>query len=307
VRARAGAVALGVAVALGLAEGGLRGWGWPSPAARTPSVLRMEAPSQSLEPRVSGLDGRTYRVSTDVNGLRAPLHPERKPPGLARVLALGCGLTFGEGVDDPYSYPARLEAHLLEGGHPVQVVNAGQARFTTVAATWAWDRVAIRYQPDVVVAGLLLEDAAPAERSDRSNAARAAEPEFLRERPWYRSRLVVLTADALESLRTALPGTPAGRRVPLYDYARALAGLHRRAADAGARLVFLVPPGADATGGAYRAQVHHEAERLGVPMLDLAGGSDALPQSGGSTADADWYDAIAKAVAQFLVANRLVP
>lgn len=304
---RASAVAVAVAVGVGGIEAGLRGWSWVSPGDGARAVLRAEAPGQALEPRSTGIRGSSYRVSTDANGLRAPLHPERKPSGVTRVLTLGCGLTFGEGVDDDASYPARLEALLREEGKAVEVVNAGQPGFTTFQATWLWDRGLARFQPDVVVAGLLLEDAEAADRSDRSLAARAAEAALLAAAPWYRSRAVVLGADALEAVRSALPGTPAGRRVPLHDYAEALAGLHARASGAGARLVLLAPPGADERGASYRSQMHRQAERLGVPMLDLADGQGGFPLGASRVADAESYDAVARAVAQFLVAHRLLP
>ena len=113
-------------VIIGGAEMGLQGAGWPKlteafehnePFWLTPVDLE----NKSYHHKEIG---GSFTVSTNTDGLRAPLHSRSKPDGTFRIMTLGCSTTFGWGVDDAESFPARLEQLILDGGYThVEVIN----------------------------------------------------------------------------------------------------------------------------------------------------------------------------------------
>ena len=146
---------LPIVLLVGGLESYLRGSGWP----KIPADARfihdkaywVEPANLTLEAQPHKEVAGTFRVSTDQNGLRTPLHTVQKPAGTFRVMTLGCSTTFGWGVDDAESYPAQLESILNTEGHKVEVINAGQPGYTSFQGLWLWDKVLAQYAPDVVV------------------------------------------------------------------------------------------------------------------------------------------------------------
>lgn len=121
-------------------------------------------------------DGKvTYRINSF--GFRGgPLVIER-PPAAFRIVCLGDSLTFGEGVHEEDTYPARLERLLGESmtGRTVQVINAGvQGYGTREEVALFFDRCA-KLQPDVVFLGFFLNDATPFGETVRQNDERTRE------------------------------------------------------------------------------------------------------------------------------------
>ncbi|MCB9764705.1 MAG: hypothetical protein H6739_33325 [Alphaproteobacteria bacterium] len=149
-------------------------------------------PNLADEPMLHKEVGGSFPVSTDANGLRAPLHGEQKPDGTFRVMTLGCSTTFGWGVADDETYPARLEGMLRERGFPqVEVINGGQPGYTTFQGLWLWRRLLHRYQPDLVLVGYIVQDARKAAFSDLSQAVLTGDPGFVQSHLLYKSRLYV--------------------------------------------------------------------------------------------------------------------
>jgi hypothetical protein len=68
---------------------------------------------------------RGFRVNTGPQRLRGGDFSPKPAPGVTRILALGDSTTFGWGVEDHESWPARLQARLDERGLAVEVLNAG--------------------------------------------------------------------------------------------------------------------------------------------------------------------------------------
>ena len=160
-------------VVFGSAEMGLMAAGWPQPTGRFKHNQVYWVSDANLERydmahrEVAG----SFQVTTDDNGIRYPLHEVDKRPGTWRIMPLGCSTTFGWGVDDPDSYPARLEVLARASGHPdTEVINGGQPGYTSFQGTWLWDETLKYYTPDVVVIGYVVQDSRKAEYSDRSQA-----------------------------------------------------------------------------------------------------------------------------------------
>jgi lysophospholipase L1-like esterase len=119
------------------------------------------------------------KITYHINGLgfRGGAIAAEKLPGTFRVVCLGDSLTFGEGVREEDTYPARLEKTLGEAmaGRTVQVLNAGvQGYGTREEVALFFDRCA-KLRPDVVTLGFFLNDATPFGETVRQNDERTCE------------------------------------------------------------------------------------------------------------------------------------
>lgn len=76
------------------------------------------------------------------------------------ILSVGDSLTFGLGVDNTKTWPARLEAKLRKDGYPeAQVINAGSSGATTAYGISALRFQLKRLKPDLVIYALGANDA----------------------------------------------------------------------------------------------------------------------------------------------------
>lgn len=309
-------------VVLGGAELGLRSVGWPSPEA----AFEHNEPFWVVDPvlRAHPMDhkeeGARFPVSTDENGLRAPLHPVDKAAGALRVMALGCSTTFGWGVADAESYPARLEARGRAAGFPkLEVINGGQPGYTSFQGLWLWGRTLEDYAPDVVLIGYIVQDARRAAYSDRSQAILQQDARFLKDNLLYRSRVYLGLRSLLGGVqvrakeRTA-DGDSGEHRVPLAEYDENLRTLVSRVQAIGAKpVLFGYPLERAGYTAAHRAQLAATAEALGVPafdpqpQMDVAARTELLyfPNDRGH-ANAAGNDRIAEWVLGFLSAQTLL-
>jgi HEAT repeat protein len=94
----------------------------------------------------------------NADGLRDRTHPEERPPGRARLVALGDSVTLGAGIEPVEAYPQRLEALLRREGRLVDVMNVGLWGWSTRQERLAYERIVRRYRPDRVVLGVCLND-----------------------------------------------------------------------------------------------------------------------------------------------------
>lgn len=301
-------------------EAWLRGSGWPKlpPGAVFihNTVYWVEPPNLTLEAVKHNETGRSFRVSTDQNGLRAPLHAERKPEGAFRVMTLGCSTTFGWGVDDAEAYPARMEAILNEGGHKVEVINGGQPGYTSFQGLHLWDTVLNRYAPDVVIFGYLVQDSREVAYSDRSQQLLQQDNEFLKSSLLHRFKSYLWVKAKIDGVRTEQKevGAPNTFRIPQAEYVENIRAFKARADAVGAKLVlFGYPLERSGYTEGHRAILHAAAAELEVPIYDPQPDIERrtateplyFPEDRGH-ANAAGNDVIAQGVAQFLVASGLV-
>lgn len=310
-------------VLFGGSEGALRAAGWPK---RDPTrefahneIYWKEAGSLHLEPRMHKETGGTFRESTDANGLRVPLHGEEKPSGVFRVMTLGCSTTFGWGVDDEQSYPARLEEVLHERGLAnVEVINGGQPGYSTFQGLWLWDNVLARYKPDLVVFGYIVQDARKVAYTDKSQAVLQQNADFMKQNFLYHSRVYLFLKDAYDGWRIqskeqgAEGGVP---RVPVDEYSENIRAFKERVEQAGGTMMlFGFPLEREGYTADHRGVLHAAAEVLEVPLYDpqpeferyTATRTLYFPQDRGH-ANAEGCDLIAHGMADFLVSHALVP
>lgn len=115
----------------------------------------------------------TFEAPTTTNGQgwRGPAWDAARAAAPRRVLCLGDSCTFGRGVDDASTWPARLEARLGAGS---AVFNAGVPGFDTVQELAALERLLPVVRPTHVVVAWLPNDVV--ERSVDTRPSDAPEP-----------------------------------------------------------------------------------------------------------------------------------
>ena len=267
-----------LAVLLGGAEAGLRAAGWPTvdSAALTHNEIFWTAdPKLESSPLPHKETGGSFLVSTDDNGLRVPRHPVGKTAGMHRVMTLGCSTTFGWGVDDAESYPARLESRMRAAGHADwEVINGGQPGYSSFQGLMLWDKVLASYGPDVVLVGYVVQDARKAAYSDKSQAILQGDAAFLKHHLLYRSKLYLGLRGLLGAVQVRAKERPNGDeggvfRVPPEDYVENLRALVERIQDVGAEpILFGYPLERGGYTQEHRRIMEAAGERLGVRHFD---------------------------------------
>ncbi len=274
---------LPLVVVLVSAEAGLRAASWPPKPSSFDhnSVYWVLEPNQDRVTTPHPEESRSFHMSTDSRGLRAPLHEGAKPAGGWRVLTLGCSTTLGWGVEDDESYPAVLEKLVVADGHEtVQVINGGQPGYTSFQGLWLWDTVLRDTQPDVVLIGYVVQDARKAAYTDRSQAVLMADNRYLKEHLLYRSRVYLGLRALLGQVQVRAKERNAGAgpddahgvyRVPPEEYRENLAALVDRVRDVGAvPVLFGYPLEVEGYTSQHRAEAAALAERTGTLRLDLS-------------------------------------
>ena len=309
-------------VIFGAVELGLRGAGWPSP---TGSFTHNEPfwvkdPNLQAERTPHNETGGAFAVSTDDNGLRAPLHEVDKRPGVHRVMTLGCSTTFGWGVDDAQSYPARLEALAREAGYrSLEVINGGQPGYTSFQGLWLWGDVLRHYEPDVVLIGYVVQDARKAAYSDRSQAVLQQDGRFLKDNFLYRWRLYQLLRNSIGGIQVQAkevgPNDAGGvYRVDPAEFAANLRALVDGVRAVGGQpVLFGYPLEREGYTRQHRAILRAAAEELGVPRFDPQAQMEQASQQAElyfprdkGHANAAGNDQIARWVFDFLREQRLL-
>ena len=133
-----------------------------------------------------------------------------KRPGVRRVMVLGDSFTEGQGVKEPDTYVRVLEARLRSGGGEWEVRNCGRRGADFPLLFELFEQV-LRFEPDVVVYGMVLNDADQSEefRSRQTyvndwilDRGATADGRPLPDLGRFDSRLVGFVRDRLETRRT---------------------------------------------------------------------------------------------------------
>lgn len=120
-----------------------------------------------------------HAVEFRYNALRfRDVGPSPRPPGVTRVVVLGDSFTEGQGVKEPDTYPRVLEGLLRAGGGQWEVRNCGRRGADFPALNDAFED-ALRYEPDVVVLGMVLNDG---ERSPEFHARQSFVNDWILDR-----------------------------------------------------------------------------------------------------------------------------
>ncbi|MEW5895966.1 MAG: hypothetical protein AB1650_09480 [Candidatus Omnitrophota bacterium] len=108
-------------------------------------------PGEVLESNSSVEGEFNYTARINSHGYRGKEFPPEKQSGKLRIMMVGDSFTFGVGSQDHETFPALIEAGLIEKGLDVEVINAGIGHASTVRHWDNLQKIHLRYQPDVVV------------------------------------------------------------------------------------------------------------------------------------------------------------
>lgn len=99
-----------------------------------------------------------WTVRTNSRGMRGPEIAASRTPGVARVAMVGDSVTDGFGVDEPDTYPARVEAGLQAAGVRAEVINAARGGGSISKELAILREVVTPLRPDVVVLTFVTND-----------------------------------------------------------------------------------------------------------------------------------------------------
>jgi HEAT repeat protein len=122
---------------------------------------RIEQPVRSRDESEVAPAGNPGWPPTDAfthDGMLDRARTETKPEGTRRVLCLGDGVTLGSGLLPGQSYPSRLQGILDGRGPGVEVMTLAEETWATGQERTAYETVARRYSPDLVLLGISLDD-----------------------------------------------------------------------------------------------------------------------------------------------------
>jgi hypothetical protein len=157
---------LSLALSLGAVEL-LLAWLWPQP---TMKRILQQAPqiyaNSSILPYslLANSSGRLIKPEFDTqihintDGYRGAELQARSDDRL-RILAIGDSFTFGYGVEDAETYPARLQHHLYASGGDKQfeVINAGSAAGYYPDTYYLYlKEVGLQLKPDLIILGFFI-------------------------------------------------------------------------------------------------------------------------------------------------------
>lgn len=216
---RFAALLLGLLLALASAEGFVRAAGLHVAhrgGKTTPLLERVPDPliGFRLVPgnprqRYVNADGTETQVAYTINaeGWRGRPVREQKPPGTLRIAVLGDSFVFGTGVPDEGTLPRTLERDFEEQPLPglrVQVLNFGVPGYGIEQLLPRLERDAARYDPDVVLVCLYINDAVATEPNEKGDRRIPVEPNLATPQMEWIDRLG-LTSNLAEPMELTPP------------------------------------------------------------------------------------------------------
>ena len=152
-------------------------------ARRRADALSMPPEWERRETRVSGASRAVYWQGVlhvyNSDGFRMIGSPPTKDPSLFRVLVLGDSLTYGDGIEERFTYSRQLE-RLLRRRWRVEIVDAGVDGAQSEDIVRIARRLVPELQPDLVIYGVCLNDFLPSGVGQYDASIRL--PQFIRSR-----------------------------------------------------------------------------------------------------------------------------
>jgi lysophospholipase L1-like esterase len=183
------------------------------------------------------------RLLTNAHGFRGTEFSDAKPPGVERIIALGCSCTFG--IESSFTYTMALQQFLNRNGagRRYEVINTGVPGYSSFQGVRLLETELERYRPDILLVYFGWNDHWLARFfEDKEQKTPSAAAQFLLD---HASRVRLL--QALQKLAASLRGAAARSATLMYrvspsDYR---ANLERIAGDAGrlgCRVAFITAP-----------------------------------------------------------------
>ncbi len=105
-------------------------------------------------------DGEHVPSPINDDGLRDRPHRIERLDDLVRIVCLGDSVTFGYPLPLARSYPAIMETMIASLGRKVEVFNVSMPGWSIRQERIAYERIVRKYEPDVVILGMCLNDVA---------------------------------------------------------------------------------------------------------------------------------------------------
>lgn len=215
-------------------------------------------------------------TTTNPQGWRTPTWDAARAARKVRVLALGDSCTFGRGVGDDETWPARLEARLRAAGVDAAVFDSGVPGFDTVQEEGALARLLPIVRPTHVVVAWLPNDVT--ERSvDSRKVLQVIDGQLVRDVEEYEEYRAQMEGRGIAGsalyrwlrIRTRMLKDALGQRRGDWDpsritdadlaYSQApLARIAARAREAGAAPLLLLVPRQEEVEPPMTSATHHE-------------------------------------------------
>jgi hypothetical protein len=122
-----------------------------------------------------------------------------KDPHVFRIMAVGDSLTYGDGIDPVWTYPAQLE-RLLVKDYRVEVINLGRDGDQSEDVLRSIERMAPSLEPDLIIYGVCLNDFLPSGIGQYNYSYSLPLPDWLKRTALDRTRLAHLIEDAYQAL-----------------------------------------------------------------------------------------------------------
>ncbi len=244
-------------------------------------------PNLDGEPFPMRESGRTFALSTNADGLRTRWPPGPAPAGMKTILWLGDSRILGWGVDDGEDVSAWLEKILAEtyGAGKWRVIDAGMPGYSSVQSLGLFERLGLRYAPDIVILELAHHNFRRAERTDLESLDPGLDS-WLTGFLTRHSRLFRLLRRGIVELRGPSDTPPSAQevlgaagqpdqesdevRVPPDDLDAVLDRMEELARRRGFRLVVVFPCNTNPLPERYDAVVKRHAEAGRLLYLDYA-------------------------------------
>jgi lysophospholipase L1-like esterase len=154
----------------------------PAPLVRDAELLWRNEPNarktQPVNPQPWGAN-LTWTIENNSEGFRGAERPAGADGGVFRILCVGDSITFGFNVDQPDTYPRRLQA-LLDERHPgrrIEVVNTGVPGWSWLQGLRFLELQGFGLHPNLVIQGHGTNDQAlPAKVTDEERFHRLGGP-----------------------------------------------------------------------------------------------------------------------------------
>jgi lysophospholipase L1-like esterase len=257
-------------------EVGLRVSDWP----KVTAAFEHKEPFWTIDSDLSSKkmphkeEGVSFLVNSNSDSLRTRSRTELDAYDF-RIMTMGCSTTFGWGVSDAESYPARLESYVHDDGYKkTAVINAGQPGYTSFQGAWLWERTLKHYKPNVVLIGFVVQDARKAAYTDRSQAILQKDYRFLKENVFYNSRVYLALRSAIGSIQIQAKERGNGDvggvfRVPPADYVFNIRSLITAVRDSGGTpILFGYPLERSGYTSEHRTILKAAASELDVLLFD---------------------------------------
>jgi lysophospholipase L1-like esterase len=204
---------------------------------KDPELFWRLAPDVDFQRR----DGdHSFRWRINSQGLRAQQDYPEAVSSAYRILCVGDSVTFGWLVEEHEAYPARLQKLLVSRGMDVEVINAGVPGYSSHQVARYLPEL-LRFEPDLVVTYLGINDSSPASRPDSRRGA-LVRMDLLAGRLATYQHLAALLRRAKPS-----PSGPSDRtalrsqRVFLETFVNNVRSIEETTETAGADLLFIRP------------------------------------------------------------------